>query len=78
MSPRVRTPAYVGLGARSLIKVDRLPIELKATKAKETLYLRIPKDIATLLEINEKTSFTLKIVNEKEAQTLEYEVKNNH
>ena len=55
-----------------------MPFELKATRAKKSLYLLIPKDIAELLGLNDKTNFKLTVKNAEQKPKLEYEVKNSH
>ena len=52
-----------------------MSITLEPTKIKETLYLRIPKDIADLTEVKDSTKFSLKIKNNGKKQSLEYQIK---
>ena len=55
-----------------------LTVLVKPTKAKESLYLLIPKDIAELMDINNKTHFTLTVQNGDKGKRLEYNVKNHN
>lgn len=50
-------------------------ITLEPTKIKETLYLRIPKDIVDLTDVKDDTKFALKIKNNGKKQSLEYQIK---
>lgn len=38
-----------------------MPLEIRPTKSKNTLYLRIPPDVRDLQNITPETSFTLEI-----------------
>ena len=45
--------------------------------AKGSLYVLIPKDIAGLLELNDKTSLKIKIRTSNHKRILEYEAENS-
>ena len=51
-----------------------MSIELEPTKIKQTFYLLIPKSVADLANISDKTRFSLKIRNEGSKQVLEYQI----
>lgn len=52
-----------------------MSITLEPTQIKETLYLRIPKDIADLTEVKCDTKFALKIKQSGKKPVLEYQIK---
>ena len=47
-------------------------IVIQPTMIKDSFYLLIPKNIADLIEIKDKTKFSLKIKNNRSKQILEY------
>ena len=49
-----------------------MAINVKPTKIKQSVYLLVPKDIAELVEIDDKTKFALKIKNNGKKPILEY------
>ena len=51
-----------------------MTITLEPIRIKETLYLRIPKDIADMTDIQENTKFSLKITMNGTRHILEYQI----
>ncbi len=49
-----------------------MAIKVQPTKIKQSVYLLVPKDIAELVDISDKTTFTLHIRRNGKKQTLEY------
>jgi len=53
-----------------------MSITIEITKIKQSFYLLIPKNIAQLTDINDRTKFTLKIKENDSKKVLEYHI--NH
>lgn len=49
-----------------------MSIIIEATKIKESFYLLIPKNIVDLIDINDRTKFSLKIKDNGSKKVLEY------
>lgn len=49
-----------------------MSIIIGPTKIKQSFYLLIPKNIADMVDINDKTKFSLNVKNEGKSKTLEY------
>ena len=49
-----------------------MSIQIEPTKIKQTFYLLIPKSVADLADIDDRTKFSLKIRHEGSRQVLEY------
>lgn len=54
--------------------VGNMPIQLTPTKIKGSKYLLIPKDLAQLLEIDDKSILNLTIEDTKKGQRLVYAI----
>ena len=53
----------------------RLPIQLTPTRIKGSKYLLIPKDLAQLLEINDKSILNLTVEDSDRGQRLIYSIR---
>ena len=51
-----------------------MTIVLEPTKIKQSYYLLIPKSIVDLIEINDKTNFSLNLKKVGKNQVLEYQI----
>jgi len=49
-----------------------MSIIIEPTKIKQSFYLLIPKNIAELIDINDRTKFSLKIKEDGSKKVLEY------
>ena len=49
-----------------------MAIVIEATKIKESFYLLIPRNIVELIDINDRTKFSLKIKDNGTKKVLEY------
>jgi hypothetical protein len=55
-----------------------LPLRIKPVKVKQSIYLRVPNDIADLIEIDPETDITMRFDEQDERYLLVYAVRKSH
>ena len=55
-----------------------MPLRIRPVRLKQSIYLRVPNDIADLIEINPETEVTLRIKEQDDQFLLIYSARKSH